>query len=102
MKIITHRVLVPIFAVGILIFCIQSTIPALGENYLSPLKQVQNGIFPEDIMCQTSFHLIFKSSDSSPICVKQATQTMLIERGWAKNSWSPIQTDMSRVTIKLE
>lgn len=49
---------------------------------LSPLKQVSNGVSPENIVCKEELELIFKSSDNSPACVKPETAEKLIERGW--------------------
>lgn len=37
--------------------------------YLPPLKQVKNGIMPEDVKCNKDKVLFFKISNSSPVCV---------------------------------
>jgi len=50
---------------------------------LSPLKQLKNGILPEDIKCKEGLILTIKISDGSPACVKPKTAEKLIERGWA-------------------
>jgi len=49
----------------------------------SPLEQLRSGTNAEDVKCKQDLQLIFKSEDSSPICVKPATANVLIERGWA-------------------
>jgi len=49
---------------------------------LSPFKQLQKGILPQEIICKTDFNLIFKPTDSSPACVKSSTKSILIQRGW--------------------
>lgn len=51
---------------------------------LSPLMQFKTGISVEKIKCKTNLHLITKTSDGSPACVKPETKEKLIERGWAK------------------
>ncbi len=52
---------------------------------LSPLKQLKNGILPQDIKCKEGLILTIKISDGSPACVKSETKAKLIERGWASN-----------------
>ncbi len=95
-KIVTVQLAIVIFS---LVF-LSST--AVGE-YQSPRMQVQNGTLPKDVICQAGLHLIFKIKENSPICVKQETQTKLINRGWATATWSvSIPTDLNKVTIKLE
>jgi hypothetical protein len=51
----------------------------------SPLKQINGGILPENVVCQNGMELIFKSTDESPACVFKSTVKKLIERGWAKD-----------------
>lgn len=74
------------------------------ENYLPPLKQVKNGVLPEDVVCKTGFDLVFKSKQNSPICLKQTTASKLVARGWASKTWTgpTLPTDLSGVSIKLE
>ncbi len=52
------------------------------NNILSPLKQISSGIIPENVTCKNNYELIFKSTDTSPACVKPSTAEKLIERGW--------------------
>lgn len=60
----------------------------LGLNFdSSPLKQYKAGTDAKNVVCKQEYQLIFKSEDSSPVCVKSNTAQLLIERGWAK----PIQ-----------
>lgn len=54
------------------------------DYVLSPLKQIESGIPPNEINCKEGLELIFKSYDSSPICITPETKEVLIERGWAK------------------
>jgi len=51
-----------------------------------PLKQVAQGIPPNEIICKEGLKLVFKSSDNSPACVKPGTLNKLIERGWARTA----------------
>lgn len=51
-----------------------------------PLKQVNRGISPSNVICNDQLGLIIKSSDGYPACVKSETKSTLIERGWAKSS----------------
>jgi len=50
-----------------------------------PLKQFKSGIPTDKITCKEGLELVIKSSDESPACVKPATKSKLIERGWAKS-----------------
>ncbi len=58
------------------------------ESFLeipAPKKQVAAGVKPYDVVCREGLQLIFKSSDSSPACVKPETVQKLVLRGWASN-----------------
>jgi len=56
------------------------------NNILPPLKQISEGIIPENVICKDNYELIFKSTDNSPACVKETTAVKLFERGWAIKS----------------
>jgi len=51
---------------------------------MSPLKQIREGVLPENVVCKIGMDLIFKSTDISPACVKPNSVEKLIERGWGK------------------
>ena len=53
------------------------------SGVLSPLKQFKLGIDSKNIKCKDNFHLIIKSKDSSPACVKPENVAKLVARGWA-------------------
>ena len=56
------------------------------EDYdviLPPIKQIQNDIVPESVICKDGLRLVFKYGDNSPACVKLRTVEKLSERGWA-------------------
>jgi hypothetical protein len=50
---------------------------------LSPLKQIKEGVEPENIQCKESLNLIFKSS-GSPACVKETSIQKLVSWGWSQ------------------
>ncbi len=50
----------------------------------SPLKQLQIGIDPEDVVCKGDLHLI-QSIHGKPACVENNSVKKLVERGWAKS-----------------
>ena len=49
----------------------------------SPLKQMSDGILPENVTCTEGLVIIQKSSNSLPACVKPSSAEKLIQRGWA-------------------
>ena len=52
-------------------------------HFPPPLKQVQDGTNPSDVICTEGLELIMKFSDGQPACVKSTSVEKLIERGWA-------------------
>ncbi len=50
----------------------------------APLKQVAQGVLPNEIICKEGLELIIKNN-GSPACVKPKTAEILIERGWANS-----------------
>ena len=54
------------------------------NSKLSPLKQIVNGISPENVSCKEGMQLVFKNTYNSTACVKSTTIDKLIERGWIK------------------
>jgi len=53
-----------------------------GDNSMSPLKQIQAGILPDDVACRSGFELILKSSTGNPACVLPSTASKLVSSGW--------------------
>ena len=53
-------------------------------KHLSPLKQFKSGVKINEIQCSSGLHLIIKSSNNSPACVKPEITQKLIERNWTK------------------
>ena len=54
------------------------------DAFISPKKQIQQGILPEKILCNEGLELIFKSTDGSPACIKPSSLKPLVNREWAK------------------
>ena len=50
---------------------------------LSPLQQSKMHVSINQVTCPDNLLLVMKKSDGSPACVKQSTESILIERGWA-------------------
>ena len=51
---------------------------------MAPLKQIENGVVPNEIICKEGMQLVLKNTDGDPACVKPASVNKLIERNWAK------------------
>ena len=47
-----------------------------------PLKQISNGILPEDVTCTEGLVIILKSSNNLPACIKPSSIEELTQRGW--------------------
>ena len=50
-------------------------------TWISPRHQVAAGIDSNMVECRENFVLVMKTSNASPICVKETTAEKLIERG---------------------
>ncbi|MEJ2259981.1 MAG: hypothetical protein P8X78_05685 [Nitrosopumilaceae archaeon] len=48
---------------------------------LPPLKQIKEGIEPQNVTCKSNLELIFKYS-GIPACVNPSSIEKLVERGW--------------------
>ena len=55
------------------------TIPQID----TPLKQFKSGIAANNVKCKQDLHLVIKSEDNSPACVKLDAAYMLIKKRWA-------------------
>ena len=56
--------------------------PAIIESYSPPLKQISDGVTPNDVVCNEDLKLVIKSSNMHPACVKVSSISKLMERGW--------------------
>ncbi len=55
----------------------------IDVSKLAPLKQIKEGVKPENIQCKETLELIFKSS-GEPACVKTSSVQKLVSWGWAQ------------------
>ena len=53
------------------------------ETVLSPLKQIKEGVVPENVVCKEGLELVFKLN-GEPACVKTTSIQKLIAWGWAQ------------------
>jgi hypothetical protein len=74
----------------------------------SPLFQYSQGISLEKISCNVGLHLVLKTSNNQPICLKPPSVKILVERGWAEIledktvRETPILPEYERIVKKLE
>jgi hypothetical protein len=59
------------------------TAKEFSMTWLSPRHQVAAGIDAQIVECREGLSLVMKTSNASPICVKEITAEKLIERGIA-------------------
>jgi len=69
---------------------IQNLSNRVDISVAAPLKQVTQGVLPNEIICKEGLELIIKNN-GSPACVKSKTAEILIERGWAKQKQKQIE-----------
>lgn len=50
---------------------------------LPPLKQLQDGVDPQDVTCKSGFKLLFQQ-DGDPACVKASSAQKLVSMGWSQ------------------
>ncbi|HET9010107.1 MAG TPA: hypothetical protein VFN17_08320 [Nitrosarchaeum sp.] len=55
----------------------------VSDVVLSPLKQIKEGITPENIVCKEGLELVFKLN-GQPACIKTSSIPKLIAWGWTK------------------
>jgi len=48
-----------------------------------PLKQISNGVSPENVTCTEGLVLVIKITNNLPACIHFTSQEILIQRGWA-------------------
>jgi hypothetical protein len=53
------------------------------ETVVSPLKQIKEGIAPENVTCKEGLELVFKLN-GQPACIKTASIQKLIAWGWTQ------------------
>ena len=53
------------------------------ETVLSPLKQIKEGVVPENVVCKEGLELVFKLN-GQPACIKTTSIQKLIAWGWTQ------------------
>lgn len=61
-------------------------------TFISPLKQIQSGVLPGDVVCDDNFTLVMTNEGHSSACVRPDSAPKLVLSGWAKNPLSEILT----------
>ena len=56
------------------------------SDFPPPLKQISNGVSPNDVICVEEFVLVIKTTNNFPACVSFTSMEILIQRGWAIDS----------------
>ncbi len=62
---------------------IMITVDEMPETIPSPLKQIKEGVVPENVVCKDGLELVFKLN-GQPACVKTTSIQKLIAWGWAQ------------------
>ncbi|MGB6463683.1 MAG: hypothetical protein WBF38_05615 [Nitrosotalea sp.] len=71
-----------ILLVGVIGFGMISTSAYAQDITLSPLKQIQAGVTPQDVKCNQGLVLIIRPENGSPACVSPTSATRLLSYGW--------------------
>ena len=71
-----------------------------------PLKQITDGVLPENITCAEGLQIVLKHSNNLPACVKASSIDKLLERGWAMEiipltTTIDFETKISEKAIKI-
>ena len=76
--------LLPLVLSLFLVASLNSNDNAIAIAYFPPpLKQISDGIMPENVTCTEGLEIIQKASNGLPACVKPSSVEKLIQRGWA-------------------
>jgi len=76
-------IIILVIALNLISVNISNHVYALIKE-IPPLKQIRNGILPEDVKCSSNLVLIQKISKNTVACVKPDTSLDLIERSWMR------------------
>jgi len=77
------RIIILVIALNLISVNIPIHVYALIKE-IPPLKQIRNGILPENVKCSSILVLIQKISKNTIACVKPDTSLDLTERGWTR------------------
>lgn len=80
-----HTKLVVFLLIIVLVssYTIQHANSSSSGKIFSPLQQSKMHVSINQIICPDNLLLVMKKSDGSPACVKESSESILIERGWA-------------------
>jgi hypothetical protein len=70
------------FLVGVIGLTILSASTYAQDMTLSPLKQVQEGVAPQDVKCSQDLKLVINQFNSEPACTNQSHVARLLSVGW--------------------
>lgn len=68
----------------------------------SPLKQIKNGDYLENMSCKSDLVMVLKKSKEFIACVKPETVSKLFDRDWALNEVRVIEPDVNGKTLKIQ
>ena len=85
-KIISNQLgnFILVMIIGIIGFSLLSLPVGLAAVIDSPKKQMANGVTAEDVICNSGFTLMIKSSSRSAACLKSTTAIKLQDKGWGE------------------
>ncbi len=55
----------------------------IPQKFQPPIKQMNSGIEPGDILCNEGFELLMKKSNGKAVCLTESTAMILLQKGWA-------------------
>ena len=72
-----------------------------AKNLESPRAQMIHGVSAQDVKCRVGFQLVIKASDNSPVCVKQASVSKLMNWGWIKSVVENTQAKVQKLQVSV-
>ena len=92
------KTLLVLFSVSLLF--ISTMISSASADILPPNKQIDFGISPDNVVCESGMFKVFKASTNSVSCVKVSTVSKLVSLGWAKPvDQSMLDNAMSQLSL---
>ena len=67
---------------------VDDTSTELDVVYPAPLKQIESGLYVDEIQCKEDLVKVIKKSDNMPACIKSESKSKLIQRDWIKFQFS--------------
>ena len=85
--------LASLIILGLIISPTLSSINADSHMVMSPRKQMESGVAPEDVECKPGLVLMIRATNGAAACVKSSTSMKLSDAGWG----DIIETKMEEV-----